>query len=284
MTSDSEFVEFWNAILAPKFLRFQDILVEGLGKHSRVVFARDAVVIPGERVLDVGCGFGDTVVDLAGRAGPTGRVTGIDCSRTFLDIGRSRAERAGITNVDWVEGDAETYNFGRPFDFWFSRFGTMFFSMPVAALRHLRTHLEPGGRMMMIVWRERDLNEWAALPRETVLRFLPEPDSPDTCGPGPFSMAQESVVAQQLRAAGYADVEFERIDAQIMVGRTVEDAVDFQLALGPSGEICREAGELAEQRNPQIREALNEALAPHLTGEGVMLSSSSWCVRARNPR
>ncbi|MGH8426459.1 MAG: class I SAM-dependent methyltransferase [Gammaproteobacteria bacterium] len=283
MAYDSEFVEFWNTILVPKFLRFQDILVQGLGKHSRVIFARDAVAKPGERVLDVGCGFGDTAIDLARQVGPAGCVVGIDCCRAFLDICRVDAEQAVLGNIEWVESDAETHEFDVPFDLWFSRFGTMFFSLPVAALRHLRTQLKPGGRMMMIVWHKRDLNLWAALPRDVVLRFLPEPESPDTCGPGPFSMASEEIVTQQLHAAGYTDIAFMPVDAPIMVGRNLDDAIDFQLAIGPAGEIHREAGKLAERKSDEIRTALEQALAPYLTDEGVVLPSTSWCITARNP-
>jgi len=283
MAMDSEFVQFWNTTLVPKFLRFQHVLVEGLGAHSRALFEREALVRPGERVLDVGCGFGDTSLDLARQAGPGGRVVAIDCCKAFLDIGRADAARQGVNNIDWLEGDAETQEFDTPFDCWFARFGTMFFSNPVWALRHLRKQLKSGGRMHMIVWRKRDLNPWAAMPRSVVLRFLPEPESPDTCGPGPFSMANPETVTQQLKSAGYTGIAFEQVDASIMVGRGIEDAIDFQLALGPSGEIVREAGELAALKHGEIRAALTEALKPYLTPEGVILPSSSWSVRAVNP-
>ncbi|HEX5313759.1 MAG TPA: class I SAM-dependent methyltransferase, partial [Gammaproteobacteria bacterium] len=177
MANDSEFVAFWNRVLVPKFLRFQDILIEGFGKHSRIVFERGPVASPGERVLDVGCGFGDTAIALARQTGASGQVVGIDCCDAFLEIGRLDAAQAGVDHIDWLEGDAETENFDAPFDLWFSRFGTNFFSTPVAALRHLREQLKPGGRAMMIVWQARERNRWAALPREVVLQILPEPEA-----------------------------------------------------------------------------------------------------------
>ena len=283
MAMDSELVQFWNTTLVPKFLRFQHVLVQGLGAHSRVLFERGAVARKGERVLDVGCGFGDTSIDLARQVGPEGRVVAIDCCKAFLDIGRDEAAKAGVKNIEWLEGDAENERFATPFDLWFARFGTMFFSNPVWALRHLRSQLKPGGRMLMIVWRKRDQNPWAALPRGVVLRFLPEPESPDTCGPGPFSMGSQDVVTQQLKSAGYTDIEFTAVDATIMVGRNIDDAIDFQLAIGPTGEIVREAGARAERESSNIRKALSEALTPYLTDKGVVLNSSSWCVTARNP-
>ena len=283
MAMDSEFVQFWNTILVPKFLRYQHILVEGLGAHSRVLFERGPVARPGERVLDVGCGFGDTAIDLARQVGPQGQVVGIDCCQAFLDICRTEAAKAGAGNIEWCEGDAETEQFAQPFDLWFARFGTMFFTNPVWALRHLRGQLKPGGRMLMIVWRKRDQNPWAALPRDVVLRYLPQPEAADTCGPGPFSMGSQEVVAQQLKSAGYTDIEFTAVETSIMVGRNIDDAIGFQLAIGPTGEIVREAGALAERENHNIHQALSEALAPYVTDAGVVLKSSSWCVSARNP-
>lgn len=277
----NEFVEFWNTTLVPKFMRFRHVLVDGLGKHSRVVFEQQPVANPGEKVLDVGAGFGDTAIELARRVGPNGRVTALDCCQAFLDCGIADARDAGVDNIDWLEADAESHAFEPDHDFWFSRFGTMFFAMPVIALRNLRKALKPDGRMMMIVWRDREDNPWTHLPREVVLRYLPEPDDPDTCGPGPFSMASTSLVTKQLEAAGYRDIEFQRNDAPIMVGHSIEDAINFQLAIGPAGEIYREAGELAEQRRDEIVGALTEALQPYLTDEGVVLPSSSWCVTAR---
>jgi hypothetical protein len=136
----------------------------------------------------------------------------------------------------------------------------------------------------MIVWRDLSENPWLAAPKEVVLSFLPPPgEDARTCGPGPFSMADPDVVRTQLRIAGYADTTFERIDAPILVGRTPEEAVELQFALGPAGEIFREAGELAERQRGPMTRALTEALAGYVTPEGVVMQSSSWMVTARNP-
>ena len=276
----NEFVEFWNTTLVPKFTRFQHIMVEGLGQHSRAAFAKYPVVHPGERVLDVGCGFGDTALLMANRVGSAGKVVGLDCCQAFLDFGIAGAAEAGVDNIEWVEGDAEFHEFDGGFDMWFSRFGTMFFVNPVGALRNLKKSLKPDGRMMMIVWRDRADNLWAELPRNIVLEHLPQPEDPATCGPGPFSMTNQSQVEMQLKAAGYKDIEFERNDTRMLVGRNIEEAIDLQLALGPAGEIVREAGELAERKKDVIHAALSKAVEPYVTDEGVFVPASSWCVRA----
>ncbi|NMG74442.1 class I SAM-dependent methyltransferase [Aromatoleum diolicum] len=279
----NEYVEFWNEVLVPKFVRYKHILVGGLTHHSARIFPTLSVK-EGDKVVDVGCGFGDTAIELARRVGPHGSVLGIDCCDEFLDFGRREADRARVGNIRFVEADVQTYPFEAAHDFCFSRFGTQFFENPVAALRNMRQSLRPGGTMTMIVWRQIEDNPWLGLPKEVILRHLPPPgDDARSCGPGPFSMANTDVVTKQLEIAGYTDVEFERIDAPLMVGTSLDDAVAFQLALGPAGEVYREAGELATQRHAAIVDALQTALADYVTDEGVVLDSSSWKVSARNP-
>lgn len=279
----NEFVDFWNDVLVPKFTKYRHVLVGGLTHHSAEVFPKLAVK-PGDKVVDVGCGFGDTAIELARRVAPSGSVLAIDCCDAFLEFGRRDAQAAGVDNVIFVEADAQTYAFEPVHDFCFSRFGTQFFENPVFALKNMRASLKPGGIMTMIVWRTIDANPWLGVPKQIVREFLPPPgDDARTCGPGPFSMADPEVVTRQLEIAGYTDIEFERIDAPLMVGNTPDDAVGFQLALGPAGEIYREAGELAEQRHDEIVAALKAELTKHVTPEGVVMDSSSWKVSARRP-
>lgn len=280
----SEFVDFWNEILVPKFVRFKHILVGGLGRHSARIFPT-LELREGDRVTDVGCGFGDTAIELAQRVGPKGSVLGIDCCETFLDFGRTDAKARGLANVEFVEGDVQTYPFAPVHDFCFSRFGTQFFENPVAGLRNMRASLKPGGVMTMIVWRRIADNPCLGLPKDVILGYLPPPgDDGRSCGPGPFSMADQDMVTKQLQIAGYGDIAFERIDVPMMVGRNLDDAIDFQLALGPAGEIYREAGDKAKQQHEQIVAAMKAALVPYATPEGIVMDSSSWKITARNPK
>ena len=138
-TEDSQFVRFWNEVLAAKFIRFKHILVGGLSRHSEAVFPT-LPVRPGDHVLDVGCGFGDTAIRLGELVGPTGRVVGVDCCEAFLDHARAEVRTRGLTNVCFVRADAETALPTNQFDFVFARFGTMFFANPVAGMRNMRRH------------------------------------------------------------------------------------------------------------------------------------------------
>jgi len=279
----SQYVDFWNSVLVPKFVRWRHILVGGLTLHSAKVFPSLAVRA-GDAVVDAGCGFGDTAIQLARLVGPKGSVLAIDCCDGFLEYGRRDAKAAGIDNITFLEADVQTYPFAPVHDFCFSRFGTQFFENPVAGLRNMRKSLKPGGTMTMIVWRGINDNPWLGFAKEVVLQYLPPPgENALTCGPGPFSMADTGVVTKQLEIAGYNDIRFEQVDAQVFVGKDLDDAVAFQLAIGPAGEVYREAGTFAEQRHDEIAKALRVELARYQQPDGVMMDSSSWKVTATNP-
>jgi SAM-dependent methyltransferase len=280
---NDEFTAFWNDVLVAKFERFRNILMEGLSYHSRVPF-RTLDVPRGAKVLDVGCGWGDTAIELAQMTGSAGSVLGLDCCDAFLEKGRRDAREAGLANVRFVEADVQTYRFQPEYDLCFSRFGMMFFSNPVAAMRNVRSALKPGGRLVFITWRTIDDNPWLGLPKNVVSQFLPPPgENAATCGPGPFSMANPDVVTAQLKAAGFVDIGFVRNDGPVMVGRDVLQAMEFQLALGPAGEIYREAGALAEARNGEIEAALRNELERYAGENGVVMQSSSWTITASKP-
>ena len=280
----AQYVDFWNEILVPKFIKYKHILVDGLTHHSEAIFPSLAVK-EGDRVLDIGCGFGDTAIKLAHRVGPEGKVVGLDCCDAFLDYGRRDAERLGLQNISFVNGDALLDRFEPEYDFVFSRFGTMFFANPVAGLRNMRIALKPGGIMTHIVWRTRADNPWLGMARDVVLKFLPPPgEDALTCGPGPFSMADQPTVTKMMEIAGYRDIDFKRVDAPVLVGRTVEDAIGFQLAIGPAGEVFREAGAQAEAKRAEIEAAMAAAIdAQKREADGIVMDSSSWIISGRNP-
>ena len=283
-TSDTEFVDFWNEILVPKFIAYKHILVDGLTHHSEAIFPKLSVKY-GDSVLDVGCGFGDTAIELGRNVGPEGRVLGVDCCDAFMEYGRKEAAAEGMDNVTFENGDALTMSFKPEYDFVFSRFDTMFFSNPVAAMRNMRTAMKPGATMTHIVWRTPDDNPWLSMAKEVVIGFLPPPgEDGRTCGPGPFSMANQEMVTGMMKSAGYENIEFEQVDAQVLVGRTVQDAIDFQLALGPAGEVFREAGDEAEGKRDEIEAALAEAIdREKKETDGIVMDSSSWVISGTNP-
>ncbi|KPK16847.1 MAG: hypothetical protein AMJ62_03590 [Myxococcales bacterium SG8_38] len=279
------FVECWNEILTPKWIRFRHLL-SGNGKiHSDIAYD-DFGIREGDRVLDIGCGFGETALEIARMVGPSGEVVGIDCTDAFLDIAEEERDAAGVSNVRYEIGDAQVCDLPEGyFDVAYSRFGVMFFQSAVRALRNANHALKPGGKLCLIVWRSLAENPCWGAAKEIALRHLPPPgENASTCGPGPFSMANEETDRAMLEAAGFPEVElFKRIDADVCIGRTIEEAIDYQILVGPSGEIVREAGEEGQRKLPDVRRDLHALLEPYLRADGVFMPSSTWAIMARKP-
>ncbi len=281
---NQEAIEAWNTVLFDKFTRFRDTLTRGLAVHGDAALSRHPPAA-GARVLDVGCGFGDTTLAIAQRVGAQGRAVGVDAAARFIEAARADAQAQGIGNATFEVRDVEYDDLGGPFDQAFARFGTMFFANPVAALRNVRHALKPGAWLCMVVWRKREDSPALYMAQQIVEAIVPKMDKGDavTCGPGPFSMAGADLVSDQLQYAGYRRVTFERHDAPIAVGRDLDDAVEFALALGPAGEHMRLAGDAGDAKKPEAIAALRDAFAPHLRADGVWLMSSSWIVTAQAP-
>ncbi len=280
--ANTPLVDFWIDVMAPKFLTYRHVLVEGLTHHSDAVMP-SLPLHAGDHVLDVGSGFGDTALALAKRVGPMGHVLGVDCVPGFVELSKAEAVKNAAGNLSFLCADAETDLPQGSFDYVFSRFGTMFFTNPVAGLRTMRKALKPGGRMTHVVWRARDDNPFLAAARDVLLSHLPAPDAnAQTCGPGPFSMADKDVTRAQMVAAGFEDIRFHRIDAKVLVGRDVEEAIAFQLALGPAGEIFRTTGDEAERKRGKIIADLRTLFqAIPMAEDGIWMESSSWVIHAR---
>jgi ubiquinone/menaquinone biosynthesis C-methylase UbiE len=278
---NEEAIQAWNTVLFDKFARFRETLTRGLAIHGDALLERHPVPA-GCRVVDLGCGFGDTTIELARRAGDDGVATGVDAAARFVAHATRDAEAQRVPNARFFVADVEHEPLGGPHDRVFARFGTMFFARPVAAFRNVRRSLRPGSLLTMVVWRRKDENPWAYDVERRVLDIVQPPEETDqvTCGPGPFSMASPDVVSAQLAAGGFDRVCFERFDADIQVGESIEQAVEMAMTLGPAGEILRLAGAESEKRKPEVVEALREVFGPKARAGGVFARSSSWLVSA----
>jgi len=275
-----EAIEAWNTVLFDKFVQYRRVLTAGLGVHGTRAMDLHSPA-PGARVVDIGCGFGDTTIELARRVGPGGRAVGVDAAERFITAARDEAR--GVPNASFEVVDVEASVPGGPYDLAFSRMGTMFFAQPVFALRNVRKALAPTGQLCMVVWRKREANECLHAAELVVRELLGDPPKQDqvTCGPGPFSMASTDLVGDQLIAAGYTDIAFERSDAPVEIGSNVDEAIRFALALGPAGEVVRLAGDAAVARKAELEDALRKALATYVRPDGVWAPSSCWIVTAR---
>jgi ubiquinone/menaquinone biosynthesis C-methylase UbiE len=281
---NAEAIQAWDGPLYDRFVRFREIVTTGLGRHGEAAMELFPPQ-PGQRVLDIGCGFGDTTQVLAGLVGAEGEAVGVDAAARFIESARSETAEMSIDNARFEVADVQMDDLGGPYDLAFSRFGTMFFANPVAALRNVRSALEPGARLVMVVWRRREDNGWlyrAQTITESIVSRPEEYDEP-TCGPGPFSMAGADTTSDILLNAGFTDIQLHRCDLPIAVGNDVEEAVDLVMALGPGGEILRLQGERAAHLHDKVRAAVTEGMAEFGSPDGIQAPASTWIVSALAP-
>ena len=281
---NAEAITAWDGPLYDRFVRFRELVTVGLGAHGEHAL-RLYSPHRGQRVLDIGCGVGDTSQRIAALVGADGEVVGVDAAPRFIETARRESE-AGLRNVRFEVADVQTDELGGPFDVAFSRFGTMFFANPVAALRNVGSALAPGGRLVMVVWRRRTDNDWLYRGQTIVEKIVSRPEEYDepTCGPGPFSMADGDTVSEILLHAGFGEVALHRHDEPITIGADVDEAIDMLMALGPAGEILRLQGDRAAHLHGKVHEALRAGLADMVTPEGVRGMASTWIVAATNQR
>jgi SAM-dependent methyltransferase len=284
---NNEATAAWNTVLFDRFGQYRHIFVVALKQFGDVAIA-GMPPQAGDRIVDIGCGFGDTAQQLALVAGPESHVVGIDAAERFIAAATEEAAAAGVENVEFRVADVQSEPLGGPYDYAFARMGTMFFANPVAAMRNVRESLRPGATLNMVVWRRKLDNEWMYRSEEVVDRHVPKPNAEEsealTCGPGPFSMANADTTGDILKASGFEHMTFRRVDIDMFVGQDPEEAVEVALALGPAAETVRLAGDDAERVRPLIEQDLLALAGEYQTASGeVVAPASAWIVTARVP-
>lgn len=274
--ANADQIAYWNTQVGETWVGLQDRLDRQLSPLGLTAMAALDLAAD-DRVIDIGCGCGQTSLELAGEVGPDGTVLGVDISAPMLDVARRRAAQADLGNVQFLEADGQTHFFKQGgADALFSRFGVMFFEDPPAAFANLRKALRRGGRLGFVCWRPMAENQWMLLPLQAALKHVPPPAAaPDPHAPGPFAFADPERVRGILTAAGFSRIEINAHDTKIG-GNGLEETVELSLKVGP---LSRLLGEHPGARGA-VTESLREALESHAGPSGVYLSAAVWIVTA----
>ena len=272
---NAEQAEDWNGASGREFIEQRERHERVLGcLRARLLAA--AAIQDGEYVLDVGCGCGETTI-LAARAVGSGHAKGADFSRIQVAEARRLAAAAGVANASFEVADAQVHPFGAGvFDVVLSSFGVMFFDDPAAAFGNLRKALRRGGRLAFVCWRTRAENpvfttgfaEAAAL---LGLREMP--------GPGAaFSLASTGRVGALLSGAGFGGIEFVMVDEPMLIGRDVNDVLEYERASPTATEIL--AG-LSPAQAGELTRLVRDRLAAYVSPDGVTMPGAAWLVTAQ---
>jgi|SRR5579883_328994 len=268
---------YWNEQAGPRWVAAQKRLDATFAPLTATLIDF-AAPQASDRVLDIGCGCGATVLALASRARD---VTGVDISKVMLDVARERVAQAGLANASLLLADAATHPFEpASFDLGFSRFGVMFFDDSVAAFAAIRRALRPGGRLAFITWRRFSENPWFLVPYLAVKALLPPQPPADPTAPGPFRFAEADTLRRVLGDAGFSAIELTRHDTTVPLAGPgeIDRAVQFAMEIGPVTRALAAGDEEARAAAPA---AIREALRPHESAAGILLGISTWLVSAR---
>jgi SAM-dependent methyltransferase len=278
---NAEQIRYWNEVGGKTWAGLEAKLSAQLRPFGELAMAR-AGIGRGSRVLDVGCGGGDTTRALARQVGPEGAVTGVDISEALLSVAERAAREEGLENVRLLLADAQSAALPEAaFDVVFSRFGVMFFGDPEAAFSNLGRALVPGGRLAFVCWRSPLENPWMWVPAAAAAKHVPI-ELPQPGAPGPCGLADAQRTKRILTAAGLAEVEIVATDLPVSLGdaRSLDEAADFLMEVGPAARAIRAAGGAGTDA---VRASIREALTPYATDAGVLMDGAIWVVTARRP-
>jgi SAM-dependent methyltransferase len=244
---------------------------------------RRAAIAAGERVLDVGCGCGDTTI-MAARAagGPTredpggsGSAVGLDLSAPMLAVARRLAEKAGAANARFVRGDAQARPLRQAaFDVVISNFGVMFFGDPRAAFASLGATLRPHGRLVFLCWQDDARNELFAIPSRafgTYMR-LPAPSASNL-------FVDPGQIAELLSGTGWEDVQVASVNEPAWLGSDVDDVMSYVRSMPMIGALAASLND--PLLTAQVLATIEEQYEARQRPDGIWVPAAAWLVTAR---
>lgn len=273
MPANQQQYQYWNGPGGATWALNQARLDDMLTPLSAAAI-RSAAAAAGERVMDIGCGCGDTSIALALNGA---QVEGVDLSKPMLDLARQRTE--DMHSVSFTQADASVVPFASPVQLLFSRFGVMFFDKPIEAFSHLHSGLSEAGRLVFICWQKPSANPWMSLGGKALQPFLPAPAiAPDPRVPGPFAFADRNFIEVVLAEAGFSEIVINSLKKDLKVADTLDEAMLMQGQVGPA---ARAIAELSGDNLKKALAALRHALEDYMSDDGLWLGSATWLVQAR---
>jgi SAM-dependent methyltransferase len=267
--------ELWNGRGGDAWVETQDVLDRVLQPMGDVLVDAVAELAP-RRVLDIGCGSGQTTVAAARRL-VDAEVTGIDISEPMIVAARARAEREGV-DASFVHADVQRYDFeAGSATVVMSRFGVMFFDDPVLAFSNLRVAASGGGSLRLVVWRTVDENPFMSAAPRAAAPIVPMP-SIEPNAPGPFGLADPGYVRSILEGSGWVAIDLDLIDLECTMPEP--ELVRYFTRIGAVGRVF---GDLDVETQNRVLAAVRPAFDPFVDGDEVRFTAACWMVSATAP-
>lgn len=272
--ANAEQAKYWTEYGGPSWVHDEVVYDTMLAPFNNVL-VEVLAVRRGERVLDVGCGFGSTALAIAA-AGAS--VQGVDISPPMVRRAEERAAEVGL-DAAFTVGDAQEDPLGGPYDAVTSRFGVMFFADPIRAFRNVARATRPGGRLVFVCWQPLDRNPWMSAASDVLKALLEDPTPPPPPGAGPFAFGDTAYLDHVLTDAGWNTISIAPFESPVRMGGNdgVEGAVNHALSSSVARALLSTGDETLRARAAIILEARFEALS--INGE-VSFPAAAWLVDA----
>jgi SAM-dependent methyltransferase len=265
----------WGSV-APAWERWRTY-AEACWAPVREWMLREVGPRPGDTVLELSAGGGETGLQAAAAVGDTGRLISTDFSPEMVEAARRRGAALGVANAEFRVLDAERLDLGAAsVDRVLCRFGYMLMADPAAALAETRRVLRRGGRVALAVWGPAERNPWSGVRAQLLVErgYLPPPEPG---APGPFTMGSEDRIRELLGGAGLRALRLEEVAVRFPF-RDLDEYVTWgsETAPGFASVVAQaSADELAA-----LRAELGQRLSPYATPEGLELPGVTLCAAA----
>lgn len=214
---------------------------------------------PGDSVLDIAAGTGDTGFLAAERIGEGGKLVSTDFAPAMVDAARRNGEQRGLENVEYRVLDAENMDLDDDsFDRVVARWGYMLMADPAAALAETRRVLRDGGRLSFAAWAGPDQNAWASIPAMVLVERGHIPP-PEPGAPGIFALADPNRIRELVTGAGFADPDIEQVEVE---WRYDEVDMHWEFTLKLAGPLADVISRLDDEEREAIRAEVRSRIEP----------------------
>jgi len=265
MQPDQAVIDGWSAT-APFWEKYRGTIRHMFAPVTQAL-VEDALIAPGQAVLDVATGPGEPALSIAALVGPVGKVIGIDPVPEMVAAARRATDYSGVTNTQFEVAFPDDLPFpSDTFDAVVCRFGAMFFPSPVAAVRELLRVLKPGGKLALAVWYLAETNPFFYILSRVIERYTdsppPLPDALDA-----FRFATPGKLREILVEAGAMAPSERLLQFDIEAPVTVEDFWTLRSEI--SEKLREKIAKLSTEQLAEVKRESLEALRPYATGRGM---------------
>ena len=258
--------EYWNEKSGPKWVKNEDALNERLSILTNELFSRANIKAP-DKVLDIGCGGGDTTFQVSKLLANGGHVVGADISQTLLNHAKSKF--SNIDSMEFVHCDAQNYSFDENyFDKVMSRFGVMFFENPSEAFKNILGSMQTNGSINFVCWTNMMENEFITAGMDIITKYTQKVLPEVTKDPGPFAFSDREYINGVLKSAGFKNINIDKVYTSISTKDSAEKDAEILMGIGPRARILSEEN-LSSEKMSMIKSEIVELCRKRISNKEI---------------